>query len=159
MENNAGTSENTNITEALRDLRTRHAIGYAHCVRDTRVWVAMRLVTAVITVVMLAAGIFSASVVGSLVLGLVVALGISYMLRRGVRLLAWLGVAGGAASLVLFLMNIGAYVATAQQHPLLYLYIGAAVLDAAVQCAANGALLADKAYAAFARDVSKLSRG
>lgn len=157
MENNTGTTKTGNINDRLRELRTRHAAAYARSVRITNLWLGMRGITAIVTVILLAAGIFAPAVLGNLVLGILVALGISYMLRRGIRVLAWLGAAGGAASLVLLLLDLGTYLTLAGQYPLLYLYLVVAVLDGVVQCAANGLLLADKEYAAFARDINEVS--
>lgn len=156
MENNTGTQQN--INERLQALRADHAAAYAKCVRLTNLWVGVRIACTLVTLAMVAAGIFAMSVVGNLVLGLVVAFGISYMLRRGVRVLAWLGVVGGAASLVLLLMSLGMYLAMTGQYPLLYLYLVAAVADAAVQAIANGLLLADAGYRDFARELTAVSR-
>lgn len=157
MENNTGTTQNGNINDRLQELRRRHSAAYARSVRATNAWIGMRIVTALVTVVMLAAGIFAPAVLSSTVLGVLVALGISYMLRRGIRILAWLGVVGGAASLILLATELGTYLTMAGQHPLLWLYIAAAVLDALVQCAANGLLLADKDYRAFADAINRVS--
>ncbi len=158
MQNNTESQKNTELKENMLRLRQEYAAAYARSVRNTRIWIIMRLVCAAAALVMVAAGIFKTTVVGSTVLGLVVALGISYMLRRGVRVLAWLGVAGGAAALALFLLNIGAYIQMAGSHPLLYLYILAALLDGGVQCAANGLLLADGEYRAFSQAVNDQTR-
>lgn len=157
MENNTGTTQTGNINDRLQELRASHAAAYARSVRATNVWIGMRMVTALVTVILLAAGIFAPAVLGNTVLGILVALGISYMLRRGIRVLAWLGVLGGVASLVLLLTSLGSYVSMAQQHPLLWVYMAAAVADTLVQCAANGLLLADKEYRAFAQAINRVS--
>lgn len=157
MENNTGTTQTGNINDRLQELRRRHSTAYTRSVRATNAWIGMRIVTALVTVVMLAAGIFAPAVLSSTVLGVLVALGISYMLRRGIRVLAWLGAAGGVASLVLLVTDMGTYLSIAGQHPLLWLYIAVAVLDALVQCAANGILLASKDYRAFAEAINAVS--
>ena len=157
MENNTGTTQTGNINDRLQELRASHAAAYARSVRATNAWIGMRMVTALVTVILLAAGIFAPAVLGNTVLGILVALGIGYMLRRGIRVLAWLGVLGGVASLVLLLTSLGSYVSMAQQHPLLWVYMAAAVADALVQCAANGLLLADKEYRAFAQAINRVS--
>nr|WP_317402502.1 hypothetical protein [uncultured Gemmiger sp.] len=159
MENNTGTQKTENINDRLRELRTRYAAAYARSVRTTGLWLLMRSILAVVTIALVATKIFTAAVLGQTVMGILVALGISYMLRRGIRVLAWLGLAGGAASLVLLVMNLGSYTAMAQQYPLLYLYIGVAVLDAVVQCAVNGLLLADSEYREFSRAMNEQSQG
>ena len=158
MKNNATTSQTGNISDRLGELRARHAAACARSAGLTNLWVGMRILTALITLALLAAGIFAPAVLGSTLLGVLVTLGISYMLRRGVRVLAWLGALGGAASLVLLVLNLGTYLSLAGQHPLLWLYIAAAVADALVQCAANGLLLADKEYRAFAEAINGVSR-
>ena len=55
-------------------------------------------------------------------------------------------------------MNLGMYLAMTGQYPLLYLYLVAAVADAAVQAIANGLLLADAGYRDFARELTAVSR-
>lgn len=158
MENNTGTPQNNQTPDRLQELRAKHATACAHSRLATTVWVGMRVVTALVTVALMAAGVFSTGAIGSVLLGLVAAAGISFMLRRGLRILAWLGLAGGIASLVLLLTSLPSYLALTPRVPLLWLYIVVAVADALVQGAANGWLLADKDYRAFAQDVSAAAR-
>ena len=153
MENNTGTHQNSSLNEQLSQLRAQYADACRRTVRATNVWIIARCICAAVTLILLAMGIFT----GSTVLGVAVTLGISYMLRRGIRVLAWLGALGGAASLVLLLLDIGSYLNMAAQHPLLYLYIVVTVAAAAVQCAANGRLLADGEYRAFSQAVNEAS--
>lgn len=158
METNTGTPQNNQTPDLLQQLRAKHAAACAHSRRATTLWVGMRAVTALVTVALMAAGIFSTGAIASVLLGLVAAAGISFMLRRGLRILAWLGLAGGIASLVLLLTSLPSYLGLAPQVPLLWLYIVVAVADALVQGAANGWLLADKDYRDFAREVSAAAR-
>lgn len=158
MENNTGTPQNNRTPDRLQALRAQHAAACTHSKLATTVWVGMRTVTALVTVGLIASGIFSTGAVASVLLGLVAAVGISFMLRRGLRLLAWLGVAGSVASLVLLLTSLPGYLGLAPQFPLLWLYIGVTVVDALVQGGTNGWLLADKEYRTFAQDVSAAAR-
>lgn len=157
MENNTGTQQSSNLNERLRQLRAEYAGAYARTARATNLWILARCACTAVTFVLLAMGVFAPAVAGSTVLSLLVTLGISYMLRRGIRVLAWLGALGGAAALVLLLVDIGSYLTMAAQHPLLYLYIVIAVAAALVQCGANGLLLADGEYRAFSQAVNEES--
>lgn len=157
MENNTGTHQNSSLNERLNQLRAQYADACRRTVRATNAWIIARCICAAVTLILLAMGIFTPAVGGSTVLGVAVTLGISYMLRRGIRVLAWLGALGGAASLILLLLDIGSYLSMAAQHPLLYLYIVVTVAAAAVQCAANGRLLADGEYRAFSQAVNEAS--
>lgn len=159
METSTGTPQNNQTPDRLQELRAKHAAACAHSKRATTLWVGMRAVSALVTVGLIAAGIFSAGAVASVLLGLVAAVGISFLLRRGLRLLAWLGVAGSVASLVLLLTSLSTYLGAASQAPLLWLYMAVTVADALVQGGTNGWLLADKDYRAFAQEVSAAARG
>lgn len=158
METNTGTPQNNQTPDRLQELQARHTTACAHSRLATTLWVGMRAVASLVTVGLMAAGIFSVSSMASVLLGLVAAAGISFMLRRGLRILAWLGLAGGVASLVLLGVNLASYLALTPQLPLLWLYIVVAVADALIQAGTNGWLLADKAYREFARDVSAAAR-
>ncbi len=118
----------------------------------TLVWAASRLVSAGVTLALMAAGLLSGTAV-STVLGVLVVLGIGYMLRRGVRVLAWLGLAGGLGSLALNLMGAGSVLLMAQKYPVLAVYLAACVIDGLVQTGTNALALADPAYKAYAEQV------
>lgn len=157
MQNNTGTQQTGSVNDRMHRLREEYAGACSRTARATNLWILARCAAAAITFVLLGAGVFAPAVAGSTVLGVAVTLGISYMLRRGIRVLAWLGAAGGAASLVLFFLDIAVYLETAAQHPLLYLYIAVTVAAALVQCAVNGRILADAEYRAFSEAVNEES--
>ena len=110
MENNTGTQQNSSLNERLNQLRAQYADACRRTVRATNAWIIARCICAAVTLILLAMGIFTPAVGGSTVLGVAVTLGISYMLRRGIRVLAWLGALGGAASLILLLLDIGSLI-------------------------------------------------
>ena len=124
----------------------------------TMVWAASRVVSAGVTLALMAAGLLAGTAV-STVLGVLVVLGIGYMLRRGVRVLAWLGLAGGLGSLALNLMGAGSVLLMAQKYPVLAVYLAVCVADGLVQTAVNAVVLADPAYKAYAEQVRQENEG
>lgn len=157
MVNNTGTQQNNSVNQRLDQIRAQYDAALRRCVRATNLWILARCACAAVTFVLLAMGVFAPAAASSTVLSLLVTLGISYMLRRGIRVLAWLGALGGAAALVLLLVDIGSYLSMAAQHPLIYLYMVITVAAALVQCGANGLLLADGEYRAFSEAVNEES--
>lgn len=124
----------------------------------TTVWAAARLVRAGVTLALMATGLLADGML-STVLGVLVVLGIGFMLRRGMRVLAWLGLAGGLGSLALTLMGAGSVALMAEKYPVLMIYLAVCVVDGLVQTAANAVALADPAYKAYAEQVRQENEG
>lgn len=123
----------------------------------TSVWIVVRCIC---TIVLLAMGVLGYlnlnAIVANLVLSVAAAFVFAWLLRRGLRIFAWLGLVGGVYGMLNFLLSladVGPYLAAA---PLLILALGAMMLDTLTLFVVMVLLVRNADYKALAAELNHL---
>ena len=122
------------LNAASQKVLEAHGEVVARVQQMTSAWIVVRCAC---TIVLLAIGVLGylnlSAIVANLVVSIAAAFVFAWLLRRGLRIFAWLGLVGGVYGMLNFLLSladIGPYLAAA---PLLALGLGAMMLDALTQ--------------------------
>ena len=145
------------LNAASQKVLEAHGEVVARVQQMTSAWIVVRCAC---TIVLLAIGVLGylnlSAIVANLVLSVAAAFVFAWLLRRGLRIFAWLGLVGGVYGMLNFLLSladIGPYLAAA---PLLALGLGAMMLDALTQFVVMVLLVRNADYKALAAELNHL---
>lgn len=145
------------LNAASQKVLQAHGDVVARVQQMTSVWIVIRCVC---TMVLLAMGVMGylslGGIAANLVLSLAAAFAFAWLLRRGLRIFAWLGVVGSVYGMLNFLLSLGSVGPYMAAAPLLILGLGAMMLDTLTQFVIMVLLVRDPDYKALAAELDKL---